>query len=114
MSSQSDSPQPISLATANTDPLAARFEVPVENCDVHDKLKLNQYRVKWKQWMSWYGYGSSEPHNIQQQIHQILFNDITYRAVVSVRELGPTDGPIAARVPTLAYLLDSVIWFPKS
>jgi len=101
-------PHPISLAIKNTDPLAARFEIPVEDCDVpdQDKPKLNQYRTKWKQWMSWYGYGSSEPHSIQQQIHQMLFSDITYRAAISVRESVSAGVSIAARSPTLAYLLD--------
>ena len=83
-----------------------RFAVAVENCDVDDKKALVQYRNKWKQWMSWYSYSASEPHNIESQIHQMLFNDLTYRATVSVRESSASDAAISARSSTLAYLLD--------
>lgn len=100
-----------SLTTAVTvkaeqNPLADRFKIDANDCDVEDKAKLTQYRLKWQQWMSWYGYGSPELHNIQAQIHQMLFNDLTYRAVVSVRSSVDPEASISARSPTLAYLLD--------
>jgi hypothetical protein len=56
--------------------------------------------------MSWYGYGDPEPNGIETQIHRMLFNDLTYRATVSVRASVDVNVAISARSPTLAYLLD--------
>ncbi len=96
----------IAVKTASQNPLADRFNVAVEKCDVSNKQKLVQYRKKWMDWMSWYGYGDLQPNSIETQIHRMLFNDLTYRATVSVRASVDANIPISARSPTLAYLLD--------
>jgi hypothetical protein len=85
---------------------ASRFRVPVKECDVHEKQKLVRYRQKWMQWMAWYEHSESEPNSIESQIHRMLFNDLTYRAIASVRASVDPDLPISARSATLAYLLD--------
>lgn len=87
-------------------PSATRFKVAVSNCDVNEKQKLVRYRQKWLQWMAWYEHSDSEPNSIESQIHRMLFNDLTYRAIVSVRASVGADLPISARSATLAYLLD--------
>ena len=56
--------------------------------------------------MSWYEHSDLEPNSIESQIHTMLFNDLTYRACVSVRNLQGSDLEISAHSPTLAYLLD--------
>lgn len=86
--------------------LSDRFKTTVKDCDVVEKKNLIGYRQKWVQWMSWYGYGAPEPNNIQTQIHRMLFNDLTYRATVSVRSSEDAGMEISARSATLAYLLD--------
>lgn len=88
------------------DPLAKRFQTPIEKCEVDDKNRLAEYRSHWKKWMQWYSHGTAEPHSIESQIHQMLFDDLTYRSIVSVRESVPADVAISARSSTLAYLLD--------
>lgn len=94
------------LATlVNQNPWANRFKVPVDECDVIAKNTLEQYRANWMKWISWYRHDPAEPHSIEAQIHTMLFNDITYRATISVRE-PVTDVAISARSSTLAYLLD--------
>jgi hypothetical protein len=87
--------------------LADRFKTAVKGCDVEDKKNLITYRQRWVEWMSWYGYGDPpEPNNIQSQIHRMFFNDLTYRATVSVRSSVDAGMEISARSGTLAYLLD--------
>jgi hypothetical protein len=103
---QHPSPIRVSLEMTKQDPLADRFSVPVEGCDVNEKGKLSRYRAKWKVWMSWHGLSGSDPNSIQSQIHRMLFNDLTYRAITSVRESVDTGKTISARSSTLAYLLD--------
>src|ERR1700693_2680699 len=83
-----------------------RFQIPINNCDVDDKERLAQYRKHWLTWMSWYEHTSEEPHSIESQIHRMLFNDLTYRASVSVRESVASEIAISARAPTLAYFID--------
>ena len=56
--------------------------------------------------MKWYEHSESEPNNIESQIHRMLFHDLTYRAMASVRASLTADLPISARSATLAYLLD--------
>lgn len=106
MTADAAPPAHVSVKTAQQNPLAYRFKVAVEQCDVAEKPNLVQYRRKWTEWMSWYGYGALEPNSIQSQIHRMLFNDLTYRATVSVRASVNANVPISARSATLAYLLD--------
>jgi hypothetical protein len=88
-------------------PLAEqRFSVPISQCDVHDRRKLAVYRKQWLKWMGWYEHTPHEPHSIESQIQRMIFNDLTYRAIVSVRGAVPNKTAIAARAPTLAYLVD--------
>lgn len=88
-------------------PRKDRFEVPIAQCDVMDKKKLEAYRAHWRRWMAWYEHSPQEPHSIEQQIHTMLFNDLTYRSVVSARSSVPQETEISARTASLAYLLDT-------
>jgi hypothetical protein len=97
---------PLKVTLVDQNPWANRFKVPVHECDVIAKKTLAQYRDNWMKWISWYRHDPSEPHSIEAQIHRMLFNDITYRATVSVREPVAADVAISARSSTLAYLLD--------
>src|SRR5271163_1931904 len=92
---------------------AGRFQIPIDECDVDNKEKLAQYRQHWLKWMSWYEHRPDEPHSIESQIHQMIFNDLTYRAGVSVRSSIPNEVPISARSPTLAYLIDRGYFFSQ-
>ena len=47
----------VSVQVALHNPLADRFNVAVEKCDVKEKQNLVRYRKKWMEWMSWYAYG---------------------------------------------------------
>lgn len=106
MTSAADPTAGMTVTPVPTDPLGDRFQIPVEKCQVEDKKRLAQYRSYWKKWMQWYSHGTSEPHSIESQIHQMLFDDLTYRSVASVRESVPAATAISARSSTLAYLLD--------
>jgi hypothetical protein len=84
-----------------------RFEVPAQECDVHDKRKLESYRALWRKWMSWYDHSSAEPHSIEQQLHTMLFSDLTYRSIVVARAMAGPEVKVSAQASTLAYLLDT-------
>jgi hypothetical protein len=56
--------------------------------------------------MSWYEHRPDEPHSIESQINRMIFDELTYRATLSVRESTAADTVISARSATLAYLLD--------
>ena len=73
------------LNTGNMSLAAQRFRVPIDQCDVHGKKTLIRYRECWLKWMSWYEHTPNEPHSIESQIQRMIFNDLTYRASVSVR-----------------------------
>jgi hypothetical protein len=94
----------VKVTASPHDPLAGRFQIAVEQCVVDDKKRLVRYRTYWTKWMSWYRYNTSEPHSIESQIHQMLFSDLTYRAIVSVRELDR--GYLFSQVLSLQKLLD--------
>jgi hypothetical protein len=87
------------------DSLAAeRFRIPINDCnDVNDKKNLARYRQLWTKWMSWHQHTSDEPHSIESQINRMIFNDLIYRATVSVRAPTCSETAISARNPTLAY-----------
>jgi hypothetical protein len=107
MTTNSGSPAVGIAIKAEQNVLADRFKTAVKDCDVESKKNLVGYRQKWVQWMSWYGYGDPpEPNNIESQIHRMFFNDLTYRATVSVRSSVDAGMDISARSATLAYLLD--------
>ncbi len=91
---------------ANRSRTAKRFEVPIADCEVDNKNKLTQYRQHWLRWMSWYKHDPGEPHSIESQIHTMLFNDLTYRALASARESVGGEIKLSARSPTLAYFID--------
>ncbi|MBB6144310.1 hypothetical protein HNQ77_002262 [Silvibacterium bohemicum] len=88
-------------------PLKDRFEVPAQECDVHDKRNLESYRTLWRKWMSWYDHSPDEPHSIEQQLHTMLFNDLTYRSIVVARSAAAPEVKVSAQASTLAYLLDT-------
>ena len=106
MTSVADLTSAMTVSPVPADSLENRFQTPVEKCQVEDKEGLAQYRSHWKKWMQWYSHGTSEPHSIESQIHQMLFDDLTYRSIASVRESVAADDAISARSSTLAYLLD--------
>jgi hypothetical protein len=87
-------------------PITGRFSAPINTCQVDEKNKLNTYRQLWVKWMSWYEHTPGEPHSIESQIHQMIFNDLTYRAILSVRKASAAETMISASHPTLAYLTD--------
>jgi hypothetical protein len=95
----------ISVALVETR-YADRFKIPADSCDVVNKEKLVQYRAKYTEWMKWYEHTDSEPNSIERQINVMLFNDLTYRAITSVRSAATAEVPISAVSGTLAYLLD--------
>jgi hypothetical protein len=84
-----------------------RFATPARQCDVQDQSRLESYRAHWGKWMSWYDHSPSEPHSIEQQIQAMLFNDLTYRSIVSARSTISPEIEVAARTSTLTFLLDS-------
>jgi hypothetical protein len=88
-------------------PMPDRFATPAKKCDVLDQNKLESYRALWRKWMSWYDHSPNEPHSIEQQIQTMLFNDLTYRSVVSARSTVSPEIEVAARTSTLTFLLDS-------
>jgi len=88
-------------------PIKDRFEIPIDACDVRDKQMLESYRAHWRKWMSWYDHHPDEPHSIEQQIQQMLFNDLVYRSVASARSSVPESVEVSARTGTLVHLLDS-------
>lgn len=88
-------------------PLSARrFTVPIEACEVEKKANLERYRQHWLKWMSWHEHRPDEPNSIESQINLMIFNDITYRSVVSARGSSTGDFPVSSTNPTLAYLAD--------
>ncbi len=92
---------------ANDSLAAKRFYIPINGCkDVKDKKNLSRYRQLWTKWTSWHQHASDEPHSIESQINRMIFNDLTYRATVSVRGSAVSETAISARNPTLAYLID--------
>jgi hypothetical protein len=98
---------PPTPALAPTQPLSARrFTVPVEACEVDKKENLKRYRQLWLKWMSWYEHRPDKPNRIESQINLMIFNDITYRSVVSGRGSSTMDSIASSTNPTLAYLVD--------
>lgn len=92
---------------ANESLAAKRFVIPINDCkDVKDKKNLGRYRQLWTKWMSWHQHTSHEPNSIESQINRMIFNDLIYRATVSVRRPAASEIAISARNPTLAYLID--------
>jgi hypothetical protein len=106
MTDSTPSANSITVKVVDQKPSANRFKIAVGSCDVNDKQRLVRYRQKWTQWMTWYEHSESEPNSIESQIQRMLFNDFTYRAIVSVRGSENPDLAISARSATLAYLLD--------
>lgn len=87
-------------------PTAGRFAAPINTCEVDDKNQLNTYRQLWVKWMSWYEHTPGEPHSIESQINQMIFNDLAYRAILSARTSSAAEANTSVSNPTLAYLID--------
>ncbi len=81
-----------------------RFQADIGNCDVDDRPLLTQYRKKWQTWLSWYELSDDQPHSIENQLHQMFFNDLLYRSVVGGRQAASSDEPNAL-APALNYML---------
>jgi hypothetical protein len=88
-------------------PIQRRLGVPEDQCDVLNRLNLNSYRALYRKWMTWYEFAPNNPNTIEGQIINMMFHDLTYRSITSVRESIPTDIRVAARSNTLAYIIDA-------
>ncbi len=84
-----------------------RLSVPLESCDVFNRSKLESYRALYRKWMALYEHSPENPNTIEGQVISMLFHDLTYRSITSVRASLPSEVQISARSSTLAYLIDS-------
>lgn len=84
-----------------------RLAVPQESCDVLNSGKLESYRALYRKWMKWYESSPNNPNTIEGQIISMMFHDLTYRCITSIRSSLPSEEQISARSSTLAYIIDS-------
>lgn len=84
-----------------------RLAVPLEDCEVLTRKNLESYRALYRKWMQWYEYSPENPNTIQGQIIGMMFHDLTYRSVTSVRGSVAGTDHISARSSTLAYIIDT-------
>ena len=69
------------------------YQYPAAKCDVKDRGKIEAFRVKRREWVSWLK--SDEPHSIWPQINRMLWDDVLFRTVNDLRKQAidqPTDG----------------------
>lgn len=92
-------------AKGSRDVISNRFTVPIRDCDVEDKENLHAFRELWTKWMTWYESTPDEPHSIERQIQLMIWNDLTYRTVMSTRS--EKEAELASQNQTLSYLLDN-------
>jgi hypothetical protein len=50
-----------------------RYKTPIDQCDVVDRKKLEAYRDKRYEWLSWYELRKGEPNTVQQQLFTMMF-----------------------------------------
>jgi hypothetical protein len=62
------------------------YDYDVKDCDVEDKVKLQQFREKREEWYGWLI--GDEQHAIWNQISNMLWNDATYRLINKCRGHG--------------------------
>lgn len=79
------------------------YEYPVSACDVVCKSNLERYREKRDQWIGWL---DVDPvHAITNQLHDMMWNDVTYRTFNEARRLD-SNNPTAAVAPLLSEFID--------
>jgi len=88
-------------------PTQERLGVREGDCDVLDRIKLGSYRALYRKWMQWYEHSSDNPNTIEGQIMNMMFHDLTYRSITSIRGSLSPDTQVSARSSTLAYIIDS-------
>jgi hypothetical protein len=83
-----------------------RYKTPVDQCDVLDRKRLEQYRMKRYEWLSWYELRKGDPNTIQQQLFSMMFLDLAYRILASPRQSTDQGSAFAAQSGLLAHFLD--------
>jgi hypothetical protein len=83
-----------------------RYKTSVEQCDVIHRKTLEQYREKRYEWLSWYELREGEPNTVQQQLISMMFLDLAYRTLASVRQSTDQGFAFAAQSGLLAHFLD--------
>lgn len=61
----------------------ADYQYPISECDVKDDAKLETFRTKRSEWISWLK--SDDPHSIWPQINQLLWDDVLFQTVNDLR-----------------------------
>jgi hypothetical protein len=79
---------------------------PVEQCEVLDFELLAKYRSMRAKWLSWYNFQKDDPNNIEGQIIDMTFRDMSYRMLAKPRGDAAPNVEIAARNGILAHMLD--------
>jgi hypothetical protein len=83
-----------------------RYKTAADQCDVLDRKKLERYRVKRYEWLSWYELRKGDPNTIQQQLFSMMFLDVAYRILASARQSTDQGSTFAAQSGLLAHFLD--------
>jgi hypothetical protein len=83
-----------------------RYKAHIDQCDVVDRKRLERYREKRYEWLSWYELRKGEPNTIQQQIFSMMFLDMAYRVLASARQSAEQDVTSSAQSGLLAHFLD--------
>lgn len=83
-----------------------RYKTPIDQCDVVDRKRLEEYREKRYEWLSWYELRKGEPNTIQQQIFSMMFLDMAYRTLASARQNTEEGAASSAQSGLLAHFLD--------
>src|SRR4051794_22579243 len=83
-----------------------RYKTAADQCDVLDRKKLEWYRVKRYEWLSWYELRKGDPNTIQQQLFSMMFLDVAYRILASARQSTDQGSTFAAQNGLLAHFLD--------
>lgn len=80
------------------------YQFAVSDCDVVCKTNLERFREKRTEWLEWL---DDDPvHAITKQLHEMMWNDVTYRTFNETRRLAIDDEPTAAVAPLLAEFID--------
>ncbi len=83
-----------------------RYMTPIDQCDVVDRKRLEEYRKKRYKWLSWYELRKGEPNTIQQQVFSMMFLDMAYRILASARQSTEQGAASSAQSGLLAHFLD--------
>jgi len=83
-----------------------RYKTAIDQCDVGNRKKLEAYREKRYEWLTWYELRKGEPNTIQQQLLSMMFLDLAYRILASARQSTDQGSAFAAQSGLLAHFLD--------